>query len=172
MGKKALSNRSAIYCALTLLASLIVFTNPALSDDDSCIYCGMMKAKFGHSWVIIEHSDGTKEGVCSVHCAAIDMALHTHLPVEKITVGDYNTKKQIDVDKAYWVIGGDKMGVMTTRAKWAFETKAAADAFITEHGGRPSIFEEVMKAAFEDMYEDSLMIQKKRQMMKMKKNQS
>ncbi|WP_372681103.1 nitrous oxide reductase accessory protein NosL [Desulfosarcina sp.] len=172
MGKNACLKRSAVYCAFIVLASLLVFVNVALSDDDSCIHCGMMKAKFGHSWVIIEHSDGTQEGVCSVHCAAIDMALHTHLPVENITVGDYNTKKQIDVDKAYWVIGGDKMGVMTTRAKWAFETKKAADAFIAEHGGRPSTFEEVMKAAFEDMYEDSLMIQKKRQMMKMKKNQS
>jgi hypothetical protein len=38
------------------------------------------------------------------------------------------------------------------------------------HGGRPATFGEVMKAAFEDMYEDTLMIQKKRRMMKMKKN--
>ncbi len=172
MGKKGWVKRSAMYCAVTVLASFFVFTSVALSDDESCIHCGMKKAKFGHSWVTIEHSDGTIEGVCSVHCAAIDMALHTHLPVENITVGDYYTKKQIDVDKAYWVIGGDKMGVMTTRAKWAFETKEAADGFIAEHGGRPSIFEEVMKAAFEDMYEDSLMIQKKKKMMKMKKNQS
>ena len=130
----------------------------------------MEKAKFGHSWVIIQHDEGTKNGVCSVHCAAIDMALHIDKPVEKITVGDYNTKEQIDADKAFWVIGGDKMGVMTKRAKWAFETKEAADNFMKEHGGRPATFDEVMKAAFEDMYEDTLMIQKKRQMMKMKHN--
>jgi hypothetical protein len=37
-----------------------------------------------------------------------------------------------------------------------------------QHGGRPATFEEVMKAAFEDMYEDTLMIQKKRKMMRMK----
>ena len=61
------------------------------------------------------------------------------------------------------------MGVMTTRAKWAFETKEAADNFMSAHGGRPATFEEVMKASFEDMYEDVLMIQKKRKMMKMKK---
>jgi hypothetical protein len=35
-----------------------------------------------------------------VHCAAIDMALHSELPVSKITVGDYDTKQQIDADKA------------------------------------------------------------------------
>ena len=52
------------------------------------------------------------------------------------------------------------MGVMPTQAKWAFEKKATADEFMTQHGGRPAIFEEVMKAAFEDMYEDTLMILK------------
>jgi hypothetical protein len=61
------------------------------------------------------------------------------------------------------------MGVMTTRAKWAFESKDAADNFMKAHGGRPATLEEVMKASFEDMYEDTLMIQKKRKMMKMKK---
>lgn len=138
----------------------------AFSENDACIHCGMKKESFGHSWVIIEHDDGTKEGVCSVHCAAIDMALHTDNPVKAITVGDYDTKKQISADKAYWVIGGDKTGVMTARAKWAFETKEAADNFMKAHGGNPATFEEVMKASFEDMYEDTMMIQKKRQMMK------
>ncbi|MDZ7581867.1 MAG: nitrous oxide reductase accessory protein NosL [Deltaproteobacteria bacterium] len=158
------------FCAAGILASLLILANPAFSEDESCLYCGMTKAKFGHSWVIIEHDDGSTEGVCSVHCAAIDMALHTDKPVKKMTVGDYNTKKQIDADTAYWVIGGDMMGVMTTRGKWAFETKEAADNFMKTHGGRPATFDEVMKAAFEDMYADTLMIQKKRQMMKMKHN--
>ena len=153
-----------------ILASLFILAGVGNADDQECIHCGMMKAKFGHSWVIIEHEDGTVEGVCSVHCAAVDMALHIDQPVKRITVGDYDTKKQIDADKAFWVIGGDKMGVMTARAKWAFETKGAADDFMKAHGGRPATFDEVMKAAFEDMYEDVLMIQKKRKMMKMKKN--
>jgi len=162
--------KSCLTCLVaTILISFIFLANPAFSYDESCIHCGMNKAQFGHSWVIIEHNDGTFEGVCSVHCAAIDMALHTDKGTKSITVGDYNSKKQIDVDKAYWVIGGDKMGVMTANAKWAFETKQAADKFMSEHGGRPANFDEVMKAAFEDMYADTLMIQKKRQMMKMKK---
>ena len=155
---------------ISILAFLFILAGVVNADEHSCIHCGMMKAKFGHSWVIIEHEDGTVEGVCSVHCAAVDMALHIDQPVKKITVGDYDTKKQIDADRAFWVIGGDKMGVMTARAKWAFETKESADNFMKAHGGRPATFDEVMKAAFEDMYEDVLMIQKKRKMMKMKKN--
>ena len=170
MERKIWMKRNSMYCVVGIFISVLMFTSAAFANDESCIHCGMNKAKFGHSWMIVEHDDGSLEGVCSVHCAAVDMALHTHMPVNKITVGDYNTKKQIDADTAFWVIGGDMMGVMTARAKWAFETKDEADAFIKSHGGRPAIFPEVMKSAFEDMYEDTLMIQKKRKMMKMKKH--
>ena len=141
----------------------------AEAQEQSCAYCGMYRSKFGHSWVIITHEDGSSESVCSIHCAAIDMALHTVKTIRKITVGDYDTEKQIDADTAYWVIGGDILGVMTARAKWAFESKEPADDFIKQNGGRPATFEEVMKAVFEDMYEDTLMIQKKRKMKRMKK---
>ena len=142
--------------------------NFVFADENACHYCGMKKAMFGHSWVIVEHDDGSVVGVCSVHCAATDMALNIDKPAKKIMVGDYNSKKQIDADTAYWVIGGKKMGVMTTHAKWAFESKESADGFMKQHGGRPAIFEEVMKATFGDMYEDTLMIQKKRKKMRMK----
>jgi copper chaperone NosL len=168
MEKQIWIKRKTIYCAIAILVLVFTFTQTGFSADEECMYCGMKKSEYGHSWVIIQHGDGTTEGLCSVHCAAIDMALHTHKTVNKITVGDYNTKKQIDADNAFWVIGGDKMGVMTARAKWAFETKEAADSFMKDHGGKTATFDEVMKAAFEDMYADTLMIQKKRQMMKKK----
>ena len=150
------------------LAVAVSANNDAIADENACHYCGMKKAMFGHSWVSVVHDDGSTVGVCSVHCAAVNMALNIDKPIKTITVGDYNTRKQIDADTAFWVIGGDKMGVMTTRAKWAFENKETADGFMKQHGGRPAIFEDVMKAAFEDMYEDTLMIQKKRKMMRMK----
>ncbi len=154
---------------IVLSVFVILIAEMGIAGEESCYYCGMKKANFGHSWVTIERENGSGVGVCSVHCAAIDMALHIDQPPKHIHVGDYFTKKQINAEKAYWIIGGDKMGVMTSRAKWAFENKASADNFMKEHGGRPAIFEEVMKAAFEDMYEDTLMIQKKRKMMRMKK---
>ena len=83
-------------------------------------------------------------------------------------VGDFNTKKLIDAEKAYWVIGGDKPGVMTRRAKWAFENKADADKFIQAHGGTPATFEAVIEATFADMYQDTKMIREKRKMMREK----
>ena len=55
---------------ISILVSLLILTGVGNADDHTCIHCGMMKAKFGHSWVTIEHEDDTIEGVCSVHCAA------------------------------------------------------------------------------------------------------
>jgi len=132
----------------------------------------MFQSKFERSWVIITHEDGSSVSVCSIHCAAIDMALHPDKAIREFTVGDYDTKRQIDAESAYWVIGGDVMGVMTARAKWAFETKDGADNFMKKHGGRPANLREIMKAAFEDMYQDTLMIRKKRKLINMRKNQS
>ena len=127
----------------------------------------MDKIKFGYSWVVIVHDDNTSAELCSIHCAAIYLALNAHQTIDAITVGDYVTAKPIDADRAHWVIGGNKLGVMTSRAKWAFETKEAADNFIKEHGGQPAVFREVIKAAFEDMYRDTVMIQRKRKLRKM-----
>lgn len=148
---------------------LVVHVSATLAEDTSCKYCGMEKAKFGHTWMEILYDDGSTGGFCSLHCAAIDVALNIDKTPKKILVGDYNTKKLIDAEEAHWVIGGRKMGVMTSRAKWAFETRDGANKFIDLYGGASTTFESTMKAAFEDMYEDVLMIQKKRKMMRMKK---
>lgn len=161
---------------LCLAFCLFLCTDPwggfAAAESPSCVYCGMHRSKLEHSWVIITHEDGSSSSVCSIHCAAIDMALHTDKTIRKVTVGDYDRKKQIDADTAYWVIGGDIMGVMAAQAKWAFETKDSADSFMKSHGGRPADFREVIKAAFEDMYQDTLMIRKKRKLINMRKNNS
>ena len=60
------------------------------------------------------------------------------------------------------MIGGNKMGVMTKRAKWAFENKGDAERFIKENGGQPADFEQAIKAAYEDMYQDTKMIRERR----------
>lgn len=156
-----------------LLLGFPLFLGSAVAADSgpACPHCGMEKVKFGHSWMEITYDDGTKNGFCSLHCAAIDMALHIDKAPVSVTVGDYETKEQIDAETAFWVMGGDQMGVMTARAKWAFRTKAAADAFIAEHGGAPASYEQSVQAAFEDMYRDIRMIQEKRKRMRLRKSQ-
>ena len=142
------------------------------AGDAACRYCAMKRSHYPHSWVIIAHQDDSVEMVCSVHCAAIDMALHTGKQIDQITVADYKTHRQIPAETAFWVIGGDRAGVMTARAKWAFKAETDAQRFIKDHGGKLADFDTVIKAAFEDMYKDTLMIRKKQRMMDLRKNVS
>jgi copper chaperone NosL len=138
-----------------------------IENAPSCSYCGMDRKKFDFSRMLVEYDDGTSLGTCSIHCTAIDIAAHMDKTPLKIWVGDYNTKNLIDAEKAIWVIGGDKPGVMTKQAKWAFETEVAADEYIKAHGGKLSDFEGVMAATFNDMYSDMKMIREKRKQMHM-----
>jgi copper chaperone NosL len=159
---------------LAVIAILLTFALPSglLAQEDiqkhpSCHYCGMDRAKFAHSRIFIVYDDGSTMGTCSLHCAAVDLAIHLDKTPQTIQVGDYYTKKPIPVSDAAWVIGGSKMGVMTKRAKWAFEKKEEAQRYMGENGGKEAGFEECIKAAYEDMYEDTKLIRERRKMRKM-----
>jgi copper chaperone NosL len=144
----------------------------AVAPDDmkkspACKYCGMNREKFAHSRMLIEYTDGTVVATCSIHCAAVDLALNIDKTPKSVMVGDYNTKTLMDAEKATWVIGGSKMGVMTRNAKWAFLQKGDAERYIAQNGGKLATYDDAMKAAYEDMYADTKMIRDKRKMMKM-----
>ena len=161
-----MKNRLMIVVILGLCLS---FCGIALAQDDiknfpACKYCGMDREKYAHSRVLVEYEDGTAEGTCSIHCMAIELASRIDKTPKAIWVGDMNTKKLIDAGMASWVMGGGKPGVMTRRAKWAFEQKEAADHFVKENGGTPASFDEAIKASYEDMYADTKMIRERRKM--------
>ena len=155
----------ALLCCFSLAG--VAAAQEDIQAFPACKYCGMDRAKFSYSRVLIDYDNGTAEGTCSIHCAAVDLALNIDKTPRAILVGDYNTRNLIDAEQAFWVIGGDKMGVMTKNAKWAFEKKADADDFIKANGGRTATFDQVMKASYEDMYADTKMIREKRKMKKM-----
>ena len=69
-------------------------------------------------------------------------------------VAYFNSRKLIDAEKAYWVIGGSKQGTMSTRGKWAFTGKDEARKFMAKNGGAPGTFHNALKASFEDLYSD------------------
>ncbi len=131
-----------------------------------CKYCGMDRQMFAHSRMLVEYDDGSSMGTCSIHCTGVDMALHIGKTSKANMVGDYKTKKLIDAERASWIIGGKKPGVMTQNAKWAFASQDDAQAFLKENGGRMGSFDDAMKATFEDMYADIKMIRAKRAKMK------
>jgi copper chaperone NosL len=159
-----------VFVALGLVFGLWASAEVSAQDDvtkhPSCPYCGMDRAKFAHSRVLVEYDDGSAFGACSLHCAAIDLAVHMDKSPKTVLVGDYNTKQLIDAEKATWVIGGGKMGVMTKNAKWAFTKSEDAKAFVAANGGTIGTFDQAMKAAYEDMYTDTKMIREKRKAMK------
>lgn len=159
---------------VTLLSICFIFvSSPVFAEDDlhlepSCKFCGMDRTKFAHSRMFVKYDDASTRGTCSLHCLAIELALNIDKAPLSIQVGDYNSKNLIDAEKAYWVIGGNKPGVMTKQAKWAFENKTDAEKFTAENGGTLANFDEAIKAAYTDMYADSKMIRERRKMKKMK----
>ncbi|MDA3903346.1 MAG: nitrous oxide reductase accessory protein NosL [Desulfuromusa sp.] len=158
-----------LICGLSLTA---VIASAAQHDDQAahvaCSYCGMDRVKFAQSRMLVEYEDGGEVGTCSIHCMALEFANAIDRMPKHLLVGDFNSRELIDAEKAVWVLGGDKQGVMTSRAKWAFFEQADAEAFIVKHGGDIVSFDQAMKASYEDMYQDTKRIRKMRAMKKMK----
>ena len=151
---------------LSFSAMAMMHGQDDIKMHQSCKYCGMDRAKFAHSRVLLTYEDGTTVGTCSIHCAAVDLAINIDKTPKAVQVGDYMTKSLIDAEKASWIIGGKKMGVMTKKAKWAFATNEAAANFAKENGGEVAGYEQAIKASYEDMYTDTKMIREKRKMAK------
>ncbi len=121
-----------------------------VKKHQSCPHCGMDREKFAHSRMLITYSDGSTVGVCSIHCAVIELKFNKNKPIKTVEVADFNTKKLVAVEKATWVIGGNKRGVMTIYAKWAFEKKDDAAAFIKKHYGKLISYKEALAYAEKD----------------------
>lgn len=155
-------------CLATLLATPLF---AAVEAPGNCTYCNMDREKFGHTRMLIEYDDNSSTGLCSLHCAAIDLSSHLDKTPTAIRVGDYNSKELINAETAVWVIGGKLNGVMSARGKWAFAKGEDADRFIAVNGGTRATFEEAMNAAYEDMYKDTRMIRERRKMKRMQQMQ-
>lgn len=154
---------AAVALSLLLMPVGIAFAADAdIAKHPSCKLCGMDREKWNFSRVYLEYDDGSTEGNCSIHCAAVSLAVNLDRSPKTIWVADYGTKTLVDAEKASWVLGGKKQGVMTTRAKWAFADAAAAAAFVKESEGTITSFDDAVKAAYQDMYEDTKLIRERR----------
>jgi nitrous oxide reductase accessory protein NosL len=150
---------SIIICILTAAqlctAGTTVFAQPDIEDHRSCVYCGMDRKAYGFSRVLVLYEDGGAAGICSLHCAVVELDANQRRKVKSLLVADRVTRTLIDAEKAFWVMGGKKSGVMTQRPKWAFESKAAAEAFIEEYGGKIVSWTEAFAAAREEASRES-----------------
>jgi nitrous oxide reductase accessory protein NosL len=152
----------AIMFCLIFTGSVVWAQHQGETTRQSCGYCGMDRQKFAHTAMTIEYEDGTTACTCSLHCAAVDLALNIDKTPKQIQVGDAISKQPIDAATACWTIGGDQPGVMTKRAKWAFSSKDDCEKYASEHGAVVTDFDEAVKAAYEDMYTDTKMIRERR----------
>lgn len=149
-----MNSRLIVLCILVLTAFCIpvdvVRAQDDIAEHRSCSQCGMDRKAYGYSRMLLRFEDGGQVGVCSLNCAVIELDQNKKRAVKSLLVADRESHKLIDADKAFWVMGGNKRGVMTKRPKWAFAGKDASQAFIKAHGGTLATWDEVMRAARED----------------------
>jgi copper chaperone NosL len=138
------------------LGTVCLAAETKVEAPDACVHCGMDRTKFGHSRMIVTYTDGSSAGTCSLNCVVTDMSKNKDKTVKSFQVADYNTRKLTDAKSAAWVIGGNKKGVMTKVAKWAFADQKDAAAFIKANGGNPATFDDALKAAEAEHAEKAL----------------
>jgi len=131
-----------------------VFAQDDIAAHRSCIHCGMDRKAYGFSRMLVQYEDGTEVGVCSTRCAVVELDLKQGRKAKAVLAADRDTRLLIDAMQATWVMGGAKRGVMTSRPKWAFHTKAAAEAFIGSYGGEIATWAEALVAAREDLAQE------------------
>ena len=127
-----------------------------------CPECGMtlpMFYKTNHAATV----DGKVKQYCSIHCIVEDTQKGSKLT--DIKVVDVMSLKFIAVDKASYVVGSAKKGTMTMVSKYAFASKADAEAFAKANGGKVVDYNGAYKAAEGDFAKDSKMVAKKQAMM-------
>ena len=149
---------------------LKVDTDP-LTDEFTkyprCPYCGMMRQMYSHTRHLIVYANDTVDGTCSLHCAAISLALNMDAGPQTIYAGDAGAEGEVkplaDSAAMTYVIDPAKPGTMTAVSKWAYADAAKAEAAVAASPGAKAVnFDEALVAAFTDMAKDTLMIRKRR----------
>lgn len=143
-------NRFLLGVVMILLLTGNVFAADRVEAPKACQQCGMNRIIFAYSRMVINYSDGTSDGVCSLNCAVELMKKYPKKQVKSLMVADYATKELVDVRTATWVVGGTTPGVMTAMPKWAFARKKDAQNFIKENDGRLTNFDEVLDLALKE----------------------
>ena len=138
-----------------------------LEKFPKCPYCGMDRRQFHHSRMLLQFSDDLPDGVCSLHCAAISLAVNVDREPKNIWVADNASTAEIKpllvVDQATFLIGSRIKPVMSKRSKVAYGGEAAARAAMAEYGGELLDFNQALLAAYTDMSQDVVIIRKSRE---------
>jgi nitrous oxide reductase accessory protein NosL len=143
----------ALLLAALVLLPLVAQGQQDIEEHRSCAVCGMDRKAYGYSRMLIRFQDGGQIGVCSLHCAVSELDAHKDRPAASILVADRETRELVDAEKAFWVLGGKKRGVMTMVPTWAFDSEASARGFCSTHGGALASWAEVQATARKEILE-------------------
>ena len=136
--------------------------DPAPHQDDiakypRCTYCGMDRRRFHHSRMLIHYGDDSVDPLCSLRCAVNSLSLHLGKMPVAIWVGDNASSADpmplTDAEKATYVVGSSRRGVMTRRSKVAYSTPGAAATSMAANGGETMDFDKALEAAYSDVAE-------------------
>ncbi|WP_295578070.1 nitrous oxide reductase accessory protein NosL [uncultured Lamprocystis sp.] len=131
-----------------------------------CPYCGMDRTEYQHSRHLVQYDDNLVDGVCSIHCLAISLALNMDRGPKAMYAADFGStaaiKPLISVDAATYLIGSKLKGTMSAVSKLAFADKAAAEAAKAEQGGELGSFDAALSQSYLSMAKDTVMIRKNR----------
>jgi copper chaperone NosL len=148
-----------------------------LTKHPRCRYCGMERAKFSHTRMLLVYENGAVDATCSLHCGAISLALNMDLGPKELHVGDAGADGDIKpltpAEKANYVIDPSKPGVMTKVSKLAYSDRAKADAAAAAEasakaGAKVVDFDTALKDAYLGMADDTMMVRKRRAEMRKK----
>lgn len=163
-----------------LIKDLPKAADPTKDDTKTfprCRYCGMVRAKFSATRHLIHYEDDAVDATCSLHCAAIGLALNMDKGPKAIWAGDAGAdgeiKPLVPVDKAFYVVDPSKPGTMTRVSNAAYadeaKAKAAASAEASAKAGAEVVsFDAALRKAYLAMADDTIMLRKRRGEMRKK----
>lgn len=137
-----------------------------LTKYPTCPYCGMDRKQYDFSRHLIHYQDHVVDATCSIHCAAVSLAVNLDRGPMAIYAADFASKAtpkaMVNVDAATYLLGSKLPAVMSAKSKMAFADKAAAQAAMKEKGGELGDFNAALAATYQSMAQDTKMIRQKR----------
>ncbi|MEX1662761.1 nitrous oxide reductase accessory protein NosL [Thioclava sp. 15-R06ZXC-3] len=143
-------------------------TDPLTNEFEKyprCPYCGMMRKMFSQTRHLIVYEDDAVDGTCSLHCAAISLALNLDRVPKVIYAGDAGApgevKPLVDSAAMTYVIDPARPGTMTAVSKYAYADKAQAEA-AAGPDAKLADFDTALVDAYNGMAQDTIRIRKRR----------
>ncbi|MBK7105296.1 MAG: nitrous oxide reductase accessory protein NosL [Ignavibacteriae bacterium] len=131
---------------------------------DWCSVCGMNLKMFYKTNHAIELKDGTSKQYCSIHCLCTDKPNHKN-QIKNIFVVDAKTEQMINVNDAFYVVGSDVLGTMSSVSKIAFSSKTDAEDFSKKFNGKNIMdFKSVSEMVEKKLSEETEMLMKRKEM--------